>query len=413
MQISDLGEWVRGLDEPAVAPAAYRAAAPPRLVRGDRAGLPLARPAVGHALGRRGAAHQDDPPPRLLTHRRHLRLRRAHHRPPPARHRADERAAARSCATRATRCSSWSTSRRRSRSPTTSWTSAPAPVRRAARSASRAPSRGCGPAARSPAAISTTEPRSRRRCGPPPAHGDPRRGDQQPSGRRRRHPARRAGRGHRRRRFREELADPRLDPAVGGRGLRSTRAAIRGSRRSNPATYTEAARPDPQGVREGQRRQARAVQRQLRGRLPHVQRRRRDLHRPRDDGRRGHHLRGLRGEAVPGVGAGVPAGRPRHQRGARDAGRPRPSSSSATAMRTRRPPTRSSTGSSTSGSDTSSLGQPLTTLSGGERQRLKLATHMGEKGAPTSSTSRPPACTSPTSSSCSACSTGWWTQASR
>ncbi|GAA5228842.1 ATP-binding cassette domain-containing protein [Paeniglutamicibacter antarcticus] len=28
-----------------------------------------------------------------------------------------------------------------------------------------------------------------------------------------------------------------------------------------------------------------------------------------------------------------------------------------------------------------SLGQPLTTLSGGERQRLKLATHMGEKGA--------------------------------
>ena len=28
-----------------------------------------------------------------------------------------------------------------------------------------------------------------------------------------------------------------------------------------------------------------------------------------------------------------------------------------------------------------SLGQPLTTLSGGERQRLKLATHMGEKGS--------------------------------
>ena len=31
-------------------PAARRAAAPPRLVRGDRAGLPLARPAVGHAV---------------------------------------------------------------------------------------------------------------------------------------------------------------------------------------------------------------------------------------------------------------------------------------------------------------------------------------------------------------------------
>ena len=60
--------------------AARRAAAHPRLVRGDRAGLPQPRPAVGHAVGRRGAAHEDDPPPRLLAHRRHLRLRRAHHR---------------------------------------------------------------------------------------------------------------------------------------------------------------------------------------------------------------------------------------------------------------------------------------------------------------------------------------------
>ena len=75
-------------------PAARRAAAPPRLVRRDRAGLPLARPAGGHAVGRRGAAHQDDPPPRLVAHRRHLRLRRAHDRPAPPRHRADERPAA-------------------------------------------------------------------------------------------------------------------------------------------------------------------------------------------------------------------------------------------------------------------------------------------------------------------------------
>ena len=74
--------------------AARRAAAPARLVRRDRAGLPLARPAGGHAVRRRGAAHQDDPPPRLVAHRRHLRLRRAHDRPAPARHRADERAAA-------------------------------------------------------------------------------------------------------------------------------------------------------------------------------------------------------------------------------------------------------------------------------------------------------------------------------
>jgi excinuclease UvrABC ATPase subunit len=41
------------------------------------------RPAVGHTLGRRGAARQDDPPPQLLAHRRHLRLRRADDRPAP------------------------------------------------------------------------------------------------------------------------------------------------------------------------------------------------------------------------------------------------------------------------------------------------------------------------------------------
>ena len=74
--------------------AARRAAAPARLVRRDRAGLPLARPARRHAVRRRGAAHQDDPPPRVVAHRRHLRLRRADDRPAPARHRADERAAA-------------------------------------------------------------------------------------------------------------------------------------------------------------------------------------------------------------------------------------------------------------------------------------------------------------------------------
>ena len=58
MQISDLAEWVRGLDEPSVAPLLATLRADPRLVRRDRAGLPLARPAVGHAVGRRGAAHR-------------------------------------------------------------------------------------------------------------------------------------------------------------------------------------------------------------------------------------------------------------------------------------------------------------------------------------------------------------------
>ena len=59
------------------------------------------------------------------------------------------------------------------------------------------------------------------------------------------------------------------------------------------------------------------------------------------------------------------------------------------------------------------IGQPLTTLSGGERQRLKLATHMAEKGGVYVLDEPTTACSSPTSSSCSACSTGSSTSASR
>ena len=72
-----------------------------------------------------------------------------------------------------------------------------------------------------------------------------------------------------------------------------------------PGDLHQAARPDPQSVRESQRRQTGAVQRQLRRRLPQLQRRRRHLHRPGDDGRRRHPLRGVRGQAVPGRGARV------------------------------------------------------------------------------------------------------------
>ena len=148
MQISDLAELVARPGRTVRGAAARLAAAHPRLVRRDRARLPLARPAVGHAVRRRGAADQDDPPPRLLAHRRHLRLRRADHRAAPARHPADERTCCCSCATRATPCWSSSTSRRRSRSATTSSTSARAPAPAVARWCSRAPSRGCAPAAR-------------------------------------------------------------------------------------------------------------------------------------------------------------------------------------------------------------------------------------------------------------------------
>ena len=78
----------------------------------------------------------------------------------------------------------------------------------------------------------------------------------------------------------QELADPRLGVA-GATGVVSIdQAAIRGSRREQPGHVHRAARPDPQGVRQGQRREAGAVQRQLRGRLPQLQRRRCHLHRP-------------------------------------------------------------------------------------------------------------------------------------
>src|SRR6266566_2891933 len=129
--------------------------------------------------------------------------------------------------------------------------------------------------------------------------GDPRRDNAQPARRRRRHPTRGAGRRHRCGRLRQELADPRLGARAGRRrvgrpGPDPWLAA------KQPRDIHRTARPDPQGVREGQRREAGAVQRQLRGRLPHLQGRRRHLHRPGHDGRRRHHLRGLRRQALPG-----------------------------------------------------------------------------------------------------------------
>ena len=136
--------------------AARRAAAHPRLVRGDRAGLPQPRPPSGTLSG--GEAQRtkmirhlgssltdvtyvfDEPTiglhPHDIQRMNELLLR---------------------CATRATPCSSSSTSRRRSPSPTTSSTSARAPGRRR-ESCSKAPSRGCGPAAPSPAGTWTTAP---------------------------------------------------------------------------------------------------------------------------------------------------------------------------------------------------------------------------------------------------------------
>ena len=85
----------------------------------------------------------------------------------------------------------------------------------------------------------------------------------------------------------------RLDRPGGDQGLAA----------QQPGDVHRTARADPQGVREGERCEAGAVQRQLRGRLPQLQRRRRDLHRSGDDGRRRRPLRGVRGQALPGRSA--------------------------------------------------------------------------------------------------------------
>ena len=119
--------------------------------------------------------------------------------------------------------------------------------------------------------------------------GGARREHQQPAGRGRRHPARQVGRPDRGRRLRQELADQRLGGRPrGGRDDRPGWDPRLATEQSGDVHRT--ARSDPQGVREGQRREARAVQPQLRRRLPQLQRRRRRLHRPGDDGRRRHHL---------------------------------------------------------------------------------------------------------------------------
>ena len=87
MQIDDLAAWLRGLDEPSVAPLlAGLQHTFDSFVEIGLGYLSLDRPS-GHAVGRGVAADPDDPPPRLVADRRHLRLRRAHDRAASARHR--------------------------------------------------------------------------------------------------------------------------------------------------------------------------------------------------------------------------------------------------------------------------------------------------------------------------------------
>ena len=189
--------------------------------------------------------------------------------------------------------------------------------------------------------------------------------------------------------------------------------AIRGSRRSNPATYTGLLDPIRKAFAKASGVKPALVQRQLRGRLPGLQRRRRRLHRPGLHEQHRLGLRGVRGQALPAAGAGATgwAGStsPRCST-CRSTTRRR---SSAPARRVRRPRTRSSAGSPTWGS--------ATCVSASRSPRCPAASGSGSswprawrrRAASTSSTSRPPACTSPTWSSCSACSTGSSTPASR
>ena len=156
--------------------------------------------------------------------------------------------------------------------------------------------------------------------------------------------------------------------------------AIRGSRRSNPATYTGLLEPIRKAFAKANGVKPALFSSNSEGACPTCNGAGVIYTELGDDGHRRVDLRGVRGQAVPGGGARVHAGRPEHRRGARDVGdrgrgvlrrrrgahAGRPQDPRPARRRRARLPV--------------ALGQPLTTLSGGERQRLKLATQMAEKG---------------------------------
>ena len=395
--------------------AARRAAAPARLVRRDRPGLPLAGPAGGHAVRRRGAAHQDDPAPRLVADRRHLRLRRADDRPAPARHRADEQLLL----------------QLRDKGNTVLVVEhKPETIAIADHVVDLGPgagtggrhgllrghaSTGCGGATRPPAGTSTTGRRSRSRC------------------------ATSSGALEVRGASTHNLQDVDVDIPLGvlcvltgvagsgksslihglgrrprRRGGRSTRARSAGSRRSNPATYTGLLDPIRKAFAKANGVKPALFSSNSEGACPTcngagviytelgvmatVE----------------SHLRGVRGQALPGGGAGVHASaagtsprcwrcrspRPQEFFGdgeAADAGRPQ-DPGPAGRRRARLPQPRPAADHAVRAASGSGSSWPP---------------RWPRRATSTSSTSRPPACTSPTSSSCSACSTGSSTPASR
>ena len=113
-----------------------------------------------------------------------------------------------------------------------------------------------------------------------------------------------------------------IDGSVTGRdGVVSVdQAAIKGSRRSNPATYTGLLDPIRKAFAKANDVKPALFSANSEGACPELQRRRRHLHRPGDDGGGGHGVRGVRREALPGRCARVHPRRPGHQRGARHGG---------------------------------------------------------------------------------------------
>ena len=209
--------------------------------------------------------------------------------------------------------------------------------------------------------------------------GDPRRDGAQPARRRRRHPARGARRGHRRRRLRQELADPRVDRRRRRVWCRSTRRAIRGSRRSNPATYTGLLDPIRKAFAKANGVKPALFSANSEGACPNCN----------GAGVIYTDLAMMAGVATTCEeceGKRFQASVLDYHLGGRDISEVLAMSVTEAeeffgAGEARTPAAHAILGRLADvGLGYLSLGQPLTTLSGGERQRLKLATHMAEKG---------------------------------
>ena len=248
------------------------------------------------------------------------------------------------------------------------------------RSSSRAPSTGSGRATPSPAATSTTGPRSRSRCATPSGALEVRKAST------------------------HNLQDVDVDIPLGvlcvltgvaGSGKSSLvqgsvagregvvvidQGAIKGSRRSNPATYTGLLEPIRKAFAKANGVKPALFSANSEGACPACN----------GAGVIFTELGVMatvestceecEGRRFQAVGAGVHVRRQGHHRGAGDAGR-----RGARVLRRGRRPRRPAAHKvlerlADVGLGYVSLGQPLTTLSGGERQRLKLATQMAEKG---------------------------------